>query len=75
MNSFVSTTHRDFDASFSPITVFRLAIAPADAVSRCVGLWKMKGIRSERVGLREQFKRRGWSGTELVIGHLSLIHI
>lgn len=24
MNSFVSTMHRDFDASFSPITVFRL---------------------------------------------------
>ena len=69
MNSFVSTTHRDFDASFSPITVFRLAVTPDDAVSRCVGLWKMKGIRSERVGMREQFKQRGWAGTELIIGH------
>ena len=47
---------RDFDASFSPITIFRLAITPDDAVSRCVGLWKMKGIRSERVAMREQFK-------------------
>ena len=60
---------RDYDASFSPITVFRLAITPDDAVSRCVGLWKMKGIRSETVGMREQFKQRGWSGTELIIGH------
>ena len=29
----------------------------------------MKGIRSEKVGMREQFKQRGWSGTELIIGH------
>ena len=69
MNSFISSMQRDFDASFSPITVYRLAITPDDAVSRCVGLWKMKGIRSERVGMREQFKQRGWSGTELIIGH------
>ena len=69
MNSFISSMQRDLDASFSPITVFRLAIPPDDAVSRCVGLWKMKGIRSERVGMREQFKQRGWSGTELIIGH------
>ena len=69
MNSFISSMQRDFDASFSPITVYRLAITPDDAVSRCVGLWKMKGIRSERVGMRKQFKQRGWSGTELVIGH------
>ena len=69
MNSFISSMQRDFGASFSPITVYRLAITPDDAVSRCVGLWKMKGIRSERVGMREQFKQRGWSGTELVIGH------
>lgn len=69
MNSLVSAMQRDYDASFSPITVFRLAITPDDAVSRCVGLWKMKGIRSERVGMREQFKQRGWSGTELIIGH------
>lgn len=69
MNSLVSAMQRDYDASFSPITVFRLAITPNDAVSRCVGLWKMKGIRSERVGMREQFKQRGWSGTELIIGH------
>ena len=69
MNSLVSAMQRDYDASFSPITVFRLAITPDDAVSRCVGLWKMKGIRSETVGMREQFNQRGWSGTELVIGH------
>lgn len=69
MNSLVSAMQRDLDASFSPITVYRLAITPNDAVSRCVGLWKMKGIRSERVGMREQFKQRGWSGTELIIGH------
>ena len=69
MNSLVSAMHRDLDASFSPIPVYRLAISPDDAVSRCVGLWKMKGIRSETVGMREQFKQRGWSGTELVIGH------
>ena len=69
MDSFASTMQRDFDASFSPITVFRLAITPDDAVSRCVGLWKMKGIRSEKVAMREQFKQRGWSGTELIIGH------
>ena len=69
MISLVSAMQRDLDASFSPITVFRLAIPPDDAVSRCVGLWKMKGIRSERVGMREQFKQRGWSGTELIIGH------
>ena len=69
MDSFASTIQRDYDASFSPITVFRLAIPPDDAVSRCVGLWKMKGIRSETVGMREQFKQRGWAGTELIIGH------
>lgn len=69
MNSLVSAMQRDFNASFSPITVYRLAITPDDAVSRCVGLWKMKGIRSETVGMREQFKQRGWSGTELIIGH------
>ena len=69
MNSFISSMQRDLDASFSPITVYRLAITPDDAVSRCVGLWKMKGIRSERVGMREQFNQRGWAGTELVIGH------
>ena len=69
MNSFISCMQRDLDASFSPITVYRLAITPDDAVSRCVGLWKMKGIRSETVGMREQFKQRGWSGTELIIGH------
>ena len=69
MNSFISSMQRDLDASFSPITVFRLAIPPDDAVSRCVGLWKMKGIRSERVGMRKQFNQRGWSGTELIIGH------
>ena len=56
MNSFISSMQRDLDASFSPITVFRLAIPPDDAVSRCVGI-------------REQFKQRGWSGTELIIGH------
>lgn len=69
MNSFISSMQRDLDASFSPITVYRLAITPDDAVSRCLGLWKMKGIRCERVGMREQFKQRGWSGTELIIGH------
>ena len=69
MNSLVSAMQQDYDASFSPITVFRLAITPDDAVSRCVGLWKMKGIRSERVGMREQFNQRGWAGTELIIGH------
>lgn len=69
MKSLVSAMQRDYDASFSPITVYRLAITPDDAVSRCVGLWKMKGIRSERVGMREQFNQRGWAGTELVIGH------
>ena len=69
MNSLISAMQRDYDASFSPITVFRLAVTPDDAVSRCVGLWKVKGIPSERVGMREQFKQRGWSGTELVIGH------
>lgn len=69
MNSLVSAMQRDLDASFSPITVYRLAITPDDAVSRCVGLWKMKGIRSERVGMRKQFNQRGWSGTELIIGH------
>ncbi|WP_315298086.1 hypothetical protein [uncultured Actinomyces sp.] len=69
MDSFASTIQRDYDASFSPITVFRLAVTPNDAVSRCVGLWKRIGIRSERVGMREQFKQRGWTGTELVIGH------
>lgn len=69
MDSFASTIQRDYDASFSPITVFRLAITPDDAVSRCVGLWKMKGIRSETVGMREQVKQRGWAGTELIIGH------
>ena len=69
MNSLVSAMQRDYDASFSPITVYRLAITPDDAVSRCVGHWKMKGIRSERVGIRKQFNQRGWSGTELIIGH------
>ena len=69
MNSFVSAMQRDFDASFSPITVYRLTITPDDAVSRCVGLWKTKAARRTSTGMQEQFKQRGWTGTELIIGH------
>lgn len=69
MNSFISSMQQDFNESFSTITVFQLAASPSDAVSRCVGLWKMKGAHCASIGMREQFKQRGWSGTELVIGH------
>ena len=69
MNSFISSMQQDFNESFSMITVFQLAASPSDAVSRCIGLWKTKGAHCASTGMREQFKQRGWSGTELVIGH------
>ena len=58
-----------FNESFSTITVFQLSASPSDAVSRCVSLWKTKGARRTSTGMQEQFKQRGWTGTELIIGH------
>ena len=91
MNSFISSMQQGFNESFSTITVFQLSVSRSDAVSRCVGLWKTKGAHCASIGMQEQFKQRGWTGTELVIGHsgrafltnvlfetrsyLSLIHI
>lgn len=69
MNSFISSMQQDFNESFSAITVFQLSASPSDAVSRCVGLWKTKGARRTSTGMQEQFKQRGWTGTELTIGH------
>ena len=69
MNSFVSSMQLGFNESFSAITVFQLSASPSDAVSRCVGLWNTKGARRTSTGMQEQFKQRGWTGTELIIGH------
>lgn len=69
MNSFISSMQLDFSGSFSAISVFQLSVSPSDAVSRCVGLWKTKGARCGSTGMQEQFKQRGWTGTELIIGH------
>ena len=69
MNSFISSMQLDFSESFSAISVFQLSVSPSDAVSRCVGLWKTKGARCGSIGMQEQFKQRGWTGTELIIGH------
>ena len=69
MNSFISSMQQGFDESFSTITVFQLSASPSDAVSRCVSLWKTKGARRTSTGMQEQFKQRGWTGTELIIGH------
>ncbi|MEZ7628705.1 hypothetical protein O3654_06780 [Pauljensenia sp. 20925_1_91] len=69
MNSFISSMQLDFSESFSAITVFQLSVSPSDAVSRCVSLWKTKGARCASTGMQKQFKQRGWSGTELIIGH------
>ncbi len=69
MNSFISSMQQDFNESFSTITVFQLSASRSDAVSRCVGLWKTKGSHCASTGMEEQFKQRGWTGTELVIGH------
>ena len=69
MNSFISSMQQDFNESFSTITIFQLSASRSDAVSRCVGLWKTKGARRTSTGMQEQFKQRGWTGTELTIGH------
>ncbi len=69
MNSFISSMQQDFNESFSTITVFQLSASRSDAVSRCVGLWKAKGARCTTIGMQEQFNQRGWTGTELTIGH------
>lgn len=69
MKSFISSMQQGFNESFSTITVFQLSASPSDAVSRCVSLWKTKGARRTSTGMREQFKQRGWTGTELTIGH------
>ena len=69
MNSFISSMPQGFNESFSTITVFQLSASQSDAVSRCVGLWKTKGVRRTSTGMHEQFKQRGWTGTELIIGH------
>ena len=69
MNSFISSMQLGFNESFSAITVFQLSVSPSDAVSRCVGLWNLKGARCASTGMQKQFKQRGWTGTELIIGH------
>ena len=69
MNSFISSMQQDFNESFSTITIFQLSASRSDAVSRCVGLWKTKGAHRTSTGMQEQFKQRGWTGTELTIGH------
>ena len=69
MNSFISSMQLDFNESFSAITVFQLSASPSDAVSRCVSRWKTKGAHCASTGMQEQFKQRGWTGTELIIGH------
>lgn len=69
MSSFISSMQQDFNESFSTITIFQLSASRSDAVSRCVGLWKTKGAHCASTGMQEQFKQRGWTGTELIIGH------
>ena len=34
-----------------------------------MGFWATVGIRSETPGMGDQFAMRGWTGTEIAIGH------
>ena len=45
------------------------SVSPDEAVARCVALLHKNGIRAETPGMREQFARIGWVGTELATGN------
>ena len=69
MSSLFSHIGRNFSMIKQPFMVFRLSLAPDEAVARCVAHWRTFKIRSETPGMREQFALTGWVGTELVIGN------
>lgn len=55
--------------AFRPMTVFNISCPPREAFERCMGFWATVGIRSETPGMGDQFAMRGWTGTEIAIGH------
>ena len=55
--------------AFRPMTVFDVSCPPREAFERCMGFWATVGIRSETPGMGDQFAMRGWTGTEIAIGH------
>ena len=55
--------------AFRPMTVFDISCPPREAFERCMGFWATIGIRSETPGMGDQFAMRGWTGTEIAIGH------
>ena len=69
MSSFFSRIDRNLSMIRQPFMVFRLSLAPDEAVARCVTHWRTFKIRSETPGMREQFALTGWVGTELLIGN------
>ena len=69
MSSLFSRIDRNLSMVKRPFMVFRLSLAPDEAVARCVAHWRTFKIRSETPGMREQFALTGWVGTELVIGN------
>ncbi len=69
MKQLFSSVGRSLSLTAYPFTVFRLAVSPDEAVARCVALLHKNGIRAETPGMREQFARIGWVGTELATGN------
>ena len=69
MKQLFSSVGRSLSLTAYPFTVFRLAVSPDEAVARCVALLHKNGIRTETPGMREQFARIGWVGTELATGN------
>ena len=55
--------------AFRPMTVFDVSCPPREAFARCIDFWNHVGIRSETPGMLDQFAMRGWTGTEIAIGH------
>ena len=69
MTPLFSRVGRSLSLTTHPFRVFRLAVSPDEAVARCVALLHKNGIRAETPGMREQFARIGWVGTELATGN------
>ena len=69
MTPLFSRVGRSLSLTTHPFRVFRLAVSPEEAVARCVALLHKNGIRTETPGMRKQFARIGWVGTELTTGN------
>ena len=54
--------------AFRPMTVFDVSCPPREAFARCIDFWNCVGIRSETLGMLDQFAMRGWTGTEITVG-------